>query len=222
MKKVEVNILLFQVGENDHLPCEIAALEFSLYDGITKIFHSFVNPHQWIPLGYAYAIQQNANGRHNLDPKREPLMEEMACSHETIIGYFKDFIGSTDSGRGGGGVPVLYSSKEDSDSVENMLEKLYTWGRCDIPQQLRVYHVDELYAAIGQELKLEPFEMPVHQQNVAIATNRLNSGEFDFSFGKYVLLRYWTTYRIYSNIRPGIVSASRTFLVFLLLNKFTK
>ena len=71
--------------------------------------------------------------------------------------------------------------QEEAEKIEHMLEKMYVWAGFEIPEDLRVCHIEDLFGAMNKALR--PNHFPEHERNAVLATNRLNSGEFDLSFG---------------------------------------
>jgi len=137
---------LVEISEGRHLPCEVAAVEYSLSSGVFKTFHSFVRPPS-IPLGQGYNIRMAVENRHRLDPDDEPLANDATASdHVRLLDRLEDFlnpVGQTPR-------PPVYTLEETANQVEQMLETIYQWaGHGGPPADMKIYHLDELLASVG-------------------------------------------------------------------------
>ena len=71
----------------------MAVLEYSLANGISTIFHTYMRPEDSrIPLGYSYEIQQNAAEFHGLPLGCEPMKMKYASSWSSIVASFLDMV----------------------------------------------------------------------------------------------------------------------------------
>ena len=71
----------------------MAVIEFSLKDGISTIFHTYMRPEDFrIPVGYSFTIQQNASESHGLPFDAEPMQMKEASSWSWIVAKFLDMV----------------------------------------------------------------------------------------------------------------------------------
>ena len=71
----------------------MAVIEFSVKDGISKIFHTYMRPEDFrIPVGYSFTIQQNASESHGLPLDSEPMQMKEASCWSWIVANFLDMV----------------------------------------------------------------------------------------------------------------------------------
>ena len=71
----------------------MAVLQFSLEEGISTIFHTYMRPEDFrIPLGYGFEIQQNAEDEHGLPFSAEPMKLKEASAWSCIVAQFLDLV----------------------------------------------------------------------------------------------------------------------------------
>ena len=71
----------------------MAVLQFSLDEGISTIFHTYMRPEDFrIPLGYGFEIQQNAEDEHGLPFSAEPMKLKEASAWSCIVAQFLDLV----------------------------------------------------------------------------------------------------------------------------------
>ena len=71
----------------------MAVLEFSLKDGISTIFHTYMRPEDFrIPVGYSFSIRQNASESHGLPLDAGPMQMREASSWSWIVAKFLDMV----------------------------------------------------------------------------------------------------------------------------------
>ncbi len=126
---------LCKTSDGDVLPCEVAVVEFSVVDGVSRVFHAFVAPKQ-IPLGYAYEIRLKAERSHGLEPDSEtsPLKCEAAKDYKLIAETLFDILGGAD---------VIYATKENAEDASGVVANILNWAKRS-EKKIRVFHVEEL------------------------------------------------------------------------------
>lgn len=63
-------------------------MEFSLQDGITDAFHTFIRPpSSVVPLGYGYLMQKAADETHRLTVDDDPLHDSAASDYKLIVDH---------------------------------------------------------------------------------------------------------------------------------------
>ena len=71
----------------------MAVIEFSLKDGISTVFNTYMSPEEHrIPMGYSFEIQQNASESHGLPLDCEPMRMREASSWSWIVAKFLDMV----------------------------------------------------------------------------------------------------------------------------------
>ncbi|KAJ9583312.1 hypothetical protein L9F63_022329 [Diploptera punctata] len=120
------------------IPCEVAIAEFSIMDGVRKVFHTLINPGE-LPLGVAFDAECHSANSHQIPlPPSELICESNYTKIQEDIKKFmmiKNFM------------PPLYTHSEDNfAAVKTFLQNLYE-SNCDFQQEdeFRVYPLPNLF-----------------------------------------------------------------------------
>lgn len=121
---MKIYIISFNVmvvtRENEHYPNEIGLVEFSLRDGIRKIYHAFIDPGQ-IPIGYFSAAKHHSADSHQLPipmSDAENFNLTLESDYGKILNHILDF---TDAHKG---PKILFSHESQVEQTEGSLEFL--------------------------------------------------------------------------------------------------
>jgi len=162
--------LLDEPTEHGWPPLEIAAIEFSLQNGIERFWHKFVNP-VCIPQGYRYKAQHKSDNTHLIDPDGRALPYE---KYTNIYDELFNFLS-----RGTQIIPPIYSRMSEIERVEGCLK--YLAENAGRPNQLkRLYELEGLILDLDAHLRGDPQSFIASKQ---AATDLLSSTMFDFDNG---------------------------------------
>ena len=165
-----------EVDNGNHLPCEIALLEFNLQDGILDAFQSFIRPpDDAVPIGYGFKIKSKADESHRLTMDEEPMYQDMASSLREIADNILKRINP-------GGVQEaiwpLYTIAEEEEIAVNVLENLMAWSGIQLGQEFKVYHVHQLFYYLTQYL---PEDKQI--SNPGLAEEQISSDIYNYFAG---------------------------------------
>jgi hypothetical protein len=105
-----------KVTNGVYIPCEIAIAEFNLTDGITKTYHTLINPGD-IPFGYTFEAQTHAAETHGIPLPPENFDGE--SNYLKILSNIKLFLKADD--RNETNPHPVYSQTSDVEAVESIL-----------------------------------------------------------------------------------------------------
>ncbi|PNF15261.1 hypothetical protein B7P43_G01039 [Cryptotermes secundus] len=126
-----------------YTPCEVALSEFTLMDGVRKVYHTLINPGN-IPLGYKYEAERQSAETHQIPVPPEEFGGE--TDYVKILLTIKQFL----TGPGGSKYPMppLYTQPNCEDVVKNVLYRLEDCIRTDYSSEsdtFRVYPLPKLF-----------------------------------------------------------------------------
>lgn len=110
-----------KIANGTYMPCEIALAEFSLVDGITRTYHTLINPGA-VPLGYSFYADVHAAETHRLPLPPSNFGGE--SNQLKILANIKLFLMGDDKDESN--LPPVYSLAPDIDAVDSILSKLNT------------------------------------------------------------------------------------------------
>ncbi|KFB37354.1 AGAP002022-PA-like protein [Anopheles sinensis] len=102
-----------ELSEGTFIPAELAAIRYSLREGVIDRFHTHINPGT-LPLGYAYAAQAHSEMNHKLPIPPNALGEK---DYDKIATKFREFL----SQFSGDEMPLLFTNSEDLVKIDQML-----------------------------------------------------------------------------------------------------
>jgi hypothetical protein len=164
-----------QMTNGAYSPCEIALAEFSLVDGITKTYHTLINPGH-IPFGYTFDAHI-----HTAETHRIPLPPENLCgesNHLKILTNIKLFL--MGDNRDKSNLPPIYAQTSDIDAVESILGML---NKAVSPAEKGTFRVISLsklfYELRNASMGIVTADLPVD----FTAEGDLQNDIFDFTAG---------------------------------------
>ncbi|XP_069689384.1 protein maelstrom homolog [Periplaneta americana] len=122
------------------LPCELGLVEFSLLDGITKTYHTLINP-GGIPMGYNYQAKKYSEDTHSIPVPPDEFGGE--SNHPKILEKVKQFVMGEK-----GLVPPLYTALNTIEPVKNILwrfQKFVDPGLTPDENMFAVYSLPKLF-----------------------------------------------------------------------------
>ncbi|XP_053771881.1 protein maelstrom homolog [Desmodus rotundus] len=121
------------------LPCEIGCVRYSLQEGITADFHSFINPGE-IPRGFRFHCQAASDSSHKI-----PISNfERGCDQATVLQNLYGFIRPHP-----GGWPPVYCKSDDRARVNWCLKHMQRGS--ETRQDLDLLTVEDLVVGIYQQ-----------------------------------------------------------------------
>ena len=128
------------------LPCEIGLVEFSLRDGVKRSLHDFMYPSD-VPVGYSYAIRDNAEKTHKLDldqivHKKPKSSDDLANQYSWLLRRIKDFVNPNEVKPE---YPPLFTLEEEVETAVSILEDMAGWSGERGRTKLQVFVLHELF-----------------------------------------------------------------------------
>ncbi|XP_049633547.1 protein maelstrom homolog [Suncus etruscus] len=125
--------------EQRFLPCEIGCVKYSLQDGITAIFHSFISPGE-IPRGFRFHCQAASDGSHKIPISNFESGHDQASVLQNLYRFIHPFPGKW---------PPVYCKSDDRARVNWCLKHMAK--TLEIRQDLELLTVEDLVVGIYQQ-----------------------------------------------------------------------
>ncbi|TRY63896.1 hypothetical protein TCAL_07261 [Tigriopus californicus] len=140
--------MICEIDDVRFLPGEVALCEFSIENGVTRIFETFIKP--WnIPLGYGYNIRKVAETTHRIHMDSTPMCHPLASDYDRLFKGLLDFLCQNEDFDH---LPPIYTL---SDQVPKVEAALLEWQeQTTIRKRINwsIYSVDELYFSLSEAL----------------------------------------------------------------------
>lgn len=121
------------------MPAEISLCEYSLKEGVTRKYHSYINPGQNI-FGHAFAAKQHTEATHNLPLPPNALGES---NLDLIYQQVLNFVSHGRVRVGDSSYPPVYTHKDQIQATESVLKFLMSGTGCSF--SLDVYNIYYLF-----------------------------------------------------------------------------
>lgn len=167
---ISVNYFTKSINGNVYLPAEIALSEYSLKDGITKKFHTHINPGENI-FGHGFAAKQHSESTHNLPLPPNAIGEtDLDKIYQQILEFLKV---------GGSTLPPLYTLPDQIQATESVLNFLKMGKGCKV--DLKIYNIHYLFYT----LKVATCEQGgiIKPDSIFITTTFFERDEFEYHVG---------------------------------------
>lgn len=165
--------MICEIDNVRFLPGEVALCEFSIENGVTRIFESFVKP--WdVPLGYGYTIRKIAETTHRIDLDSAPMNQPLASDYDRIFKAMSDFLCGNENFDN---LPPIYTLTDQVPKVEGAL--LEWQNQTSIRKRIHweIFNVDELYFSLSEALPLPDAKL----HHSTLAKDRLEHDCYMFS-----------------------------------------
>ena len=155
------------VEKGNYVPCEIAAIEYSIDCGIVRSWHKFIDPGR-IPTGYRWEAQNRSEQTHKIPIDKFELAEN---NYQLILDELQQFINPRRESE----FPPIFTRKDEAEMVESCCRWLAerTEARHDL---FKVYVLE--YLLIDLSSHISDIAPSSHE-----AKDMLSSSAFDYDPG---------------------------------------
>lgn len=196
---IAANYFCKKMTDNHYFPAELALLRYTLADGCTRKFHSFINPGP-LPPGYALEAQERSRATHGLAPPPNAIGES---NYGRLVDDLVQFI----SDDANDALPPLFTDEPNLPVIRAICDMLCEEAGDRAPTKLRVYPLKPLFFVLRNEASsnsvsktTNPFptanvaqqmldcDRYAHRDEIACAVGRAVDTKWAFLYNRFTYL----------------------------------
>lgn len=143
---IAANYFCKTMTTDHYFPAELALIRYTLADGCTRKFHSFINPGP-LPPGYALEAMERSRATHRLVPPPNAIGES---NYARLVADMVSFI-SDNNGDANVPLPPLFTDEPNVPVIQAICDGLCREAGDTAPAMLRVYPLKPLFFVLRNE-----------------------------------------------------------------------
>lgn len=167
----------YKTHELDYAPAEIAIGKFTLKDGLSKSYHTFINPGV-VKVGYAFEAKDRSERLHHMPPPPNAMGEK---DYNVIYSGILDILGiglesiyeKEDPRR-----PCVFVRQEDMEMLESILNQLSYDMRWK--SQFDLFALEQLFYELKNAVDFDP-EQPQKKIPITVTSYFIQQDRFDLT-----------------------------------------